>query len=421
MSRARSTAVTLIAVALGAAGCSDSNQPTVPSDQPDDPSLRAAAQGVATHPNDLARGVRGFGGFFFDEQGAPTVYLKEANERGSAARALGAYFQATGIHPSQLRVARGEFDWAELERWQLEGGTDALSVEGAVFIDADEAKNRLRIGVEHAAAAAGVRSALARRGVPEAAVTIEQTEPIVPMVSLQASNSRTGGLQINFDPDPAASGSYVCTLGFNDGTTRFITNSHCTNVQGGTTNKTVYGQPLLNLGIVADELDDPNYFTGGACPANRRCRYSDAARAAYRSGYTGQQGVISRTAGPNQKRNALEITGTFTITAEHSTGGVVGEVVNKIGRTTGWTQGKITNVGVNTNVSGSNITQLGQTFVSAGVNGGDSGSPVFSLGTGSNVTLRGILWGGSSNGRSFVFSPLANIERATELGNIDSF
>jgi hypothetical protein len=42
--------------------------------------------------------------------------------------------------------------------------------------------------------------------------------------------------------------------------------------------------------------------------------------------------------------------------------------------------------------------------------GGDSGSPVFS-GT-SNVTLLGILWGGSGN--QFVYSPIANIEQ--ELG-----
>ena len=42
---------------------------------------------------------------------------------------------------------------------------------------------------------------------------------------------------------------------------------------------------------------------------------------------------------------------------------------------------------------------------------------LFSL-AGSNATLRGILWGGASSGRSFVFSPLGNIEG--ELGNITS-
>jgi hypothetical protein len=281
---------------------------------------------------------------------------------------------------------------------------------GTVFTDADEASNRLRIGVERGAAAAEVRKALAGRGVPDAAVIIEETEPIEQMVSLQAANTRTGGLQINFP-------GFVCTLGFNDGTGAFITNSHCTTTQGGVEG-TDYGQPLLSQGIVADEVADPTYFTGGQCPSGRRCRRSDASRAQYRAGFSGQRGVISRTAEPNRKRNNLEITGTFTITGELASGGVVGATVNKIGRTTGWTQGQITQTNVNTNVSGSNITQLGQTFVSAGVGGGDSGSPVFALGQGSNVTLLGILWGGSSSGRSFVFSPIGNIEG--ELGPITS-
>jgi hypothetical protein len=55
--------------------------------------------------------------------------------------------------------------------------------------------------------------------------------------------------------------------------------------------------------------------------------------------------------------------------------------------------------------------------VSAGVGGGDSGSPVF-MGT-NNVTLVGILWGGNSSGTQFVFSPIANIEQ--ELGSLVTF
>ncbi len=399
-----------ILLGLAAAGCSDSTQPTVPADQPDDPSLQATSQGVSQHPNDLARGVRGFGGFFLDAQDAPTIYLKDAGEKGNAGRALGAYFQAAGINPSQLKVLRGQFEWAELERWQADGGAEALAVPGAVFTDADEASNRVRIGVEHGAAAAGVRAALARRGVPAEAVIIEETAPIERMATLQNDNTRRAGLQINFP-------GFVCTLGFNDGTGSFITNSHCTNEQGGEEN-TPYGQPLLSIATVAVEVNDPDYTTGGGCPAGRRCRRSDAARANYVQGVQGAHGQIARTAQPNRKRNALEITGTFTITGENLGGGIVGNVVNKIGRTTGWTQGQITNVGVNTNVSGSDITQLSQTFVSAGVGGGDSGSPVFSL-SGSNATLHGILWGGSINGKSFVFSPLGNVEG--ELGPIDSF
>jgi hypothetical protein len=399
---------TLVGLVLLAAGCSDMNQPSASSDG-SDPSPAVARQGTSAHPNDLARAIPGFGGFFLDATGTPTVYLKDPGQKAKVAQALGPYFQAARIQPSLLRVQRGQFDWAQLERWQTGPGNSALALPGAVFTDADEATNRLRVGVEHGAAGAAVRSALARAGVPAAAVIIEETAPIVQVATLQNDNTRRGGLQINFP-------GFLCTLGFNDGTGAFITNSHCTNTQGGV-ESTPYGQPLLSAGTVAIEITDPAYTTGGACPAGRRCRRSDAARARYQSGIQGAHRLIARTAAPNRKRAALDITGSFTITGELLSGGVVGDVVNKIGRTTGWTQGQITNVGVNTNVSGSNVTQLSQTFVAAGVGGGDSGSPVFSL-SGSNATLRGILWGGSSNGRSFVFSPLGNIEG--ELGPIAS-
>ena len=97
--------------------------------------------------------------------------------------------------------------------------------------------------------------------------------------------------------------------------------------------------------------------------------------------------------------------------------------MHKIGRTTGWTRGSVRGTCVNTNVAGTNITQLCQGWVSAGAGGGDSGSPVFRRqGTGSNVTLLGILWGGStlSDGSSlYIFSPISNIE--TELGALTTF
>ena len=95
-----------------------------------------------------------------------------------------------------------------------------------------------------------------------------------------------------------------------------------------------------------------------------------------------------------------------------------GTTVNKVGRTTGWTQGNVNQSCVNVNVSGTNITQLCQTIVQHSsatlVGGGDSGSGVFTGTT--NVTLVGILWGGSSDGKLFVFSPLKNIR--DELGPI---
>jgi hypothetical protein len=50
------------------------------------------------------------------------------------------------------------------------------------------------------------------------------------------------------------------------------------------------------------------------------------------------------------------------------------------------------------------------------VQGGDSGSPVFRIESGGDVTLLGNLWGGNSSGTLFVYSPLSGIE--TELGEL---
>ncbi len=105
---------------------------------------------------------------------------------------------------------------------------------------------------------------------------------------------------------------------------------------------------------------------------------------------------------------------TFTIADEGVAN--VGEAANKVGRTTGWTRGTVSNTCVNTGVSGSTIVLLCQTFVTASgviVQGGDSGSPVFSL-SGGNATLLGGLWGGNQSGTQFVYSPIANIK--AELG-----
>jgi len=397
---------------LLASACSDTTQPNTTTNQtPSALDLRTAQQPEAD-PNGLARGVRGFGGFFFDQQGTPTIYLKDAAQRGNAERALGAWLHARGLDPSALRVLRGDFDWADLEQWQAQASEQVLGVAGAVFVDADEASNRVRIGVERGAAGGQARAAAARLGIPASAVIVQETDPIQLVTTLQDHvRPILAGLQINFP-------GFLCSLGFNavkNGQNSFITASHCTTTQGGV-ESTPYWQPLQSVDNVqiATEVDDPVYLRKiPGCPNGKRCRKSDAARAAYASGIGFTLGGIEKTTGPNN--GSLTISGAFSITSK-SPAAVVGEQVNKVGRTTGWTQGLVTNTCVNTGVSGTNIVQLCQTFVSAGVGAGDSGSDVFGITSGSNVKLLGILWGGNSGGTLFVYSPMANIE--AELGTL---
>ena len=401
--------VSLVAGTVLFSACSDTTQPTPPSDdkvgfdpiqQPDDP--------VA-----LVRSVSGFGGFFFDREGVPTVYLRDVGERAQVERALGSWLAAQRIRPASLRVRRADYDWASLERWQGRATSQGLAMRGAVWVDADEARNRVTIGVERGTSAAQVRSAVARLGVPPGAVIVEEVEPVRLAATLRDRiRPVRGAVQINFP-------GFLCTLGFNatrSGQRSFITNSHCTNVQGGT-EATPYWQPTQGVSPaqIATEVSDPAYTTGGSCPSGRRCRRSDSSRARYTSGTTSTLGRIARTGGVNT--GSVTITGNFNITAEGSAS--VGQSVHKIGRTTGWTRGPVTGTCVHVNVSGTTITQLCQTLVSAGVGAGDSGSPVFRRQSGtSNVTLVGILWGGSGSSL-YVFSPISNIE--TELGALTTF
>jgi len=402
----------LHALAVGAlllaGACSDQGEPTAPSSQPALPSPELNLQGTADDPISLARAVPGFGGFYLDH-GTPVVYLKKAAERGNAQRALAPFFRTQGIQASELRILPAKYDWAELERWFTQASAEVLAGPGGVFVDADESTNRVLIGVEHGAAAR-VRGIVARLGIPAAAAIVKEVEPIGFAATLQSKvRPVVGGLQINFP-------GFLCTLGFNavrNTQNSFITNSHCTNTRGGTEG-TPYWQPTQTAAPVqiATEVSDPVYFKNiNGCPAGRRCRFSDASRAAYASGITSSLGKIAKTTGANN--NSITISGSFTITAEG--GASVGQTVGKVGRTTGWTTGKVTNTCATVNVKSTNVTLLCQNIASARSAAGDSGSPVFKGST--SVTLSGILWGG--DGTISVYSPIANIER--ELGALRTF
>jgi len=401
--------------ALALVACQDKSSLTSPNAQLLSAREQASQGGDLPSAAALDRQVPGFGGFFLDQDGTPAVYLTPGSSRAPAEAALAAYLATRGLPAAAIRVLEGRYGWQQLQRWQEAATVDAFDVPGVVFVDNDETSNRVRIGVEDVGVAGQVRAAMARAGVPDEAVIVERAPQIVQVATLQDVVDRPAraGVQINFP-------GFLCSLGFNatSGTQKsFITASHCTTKQGGVEN-TAYWQPLQSVAPtqIATEVADPVYGkTLPGCPKGKLCRYSDAARAAYANGADQALGLIAQTSGANN--GSLTITGSFTIGSDDcsTVGGclAVGTTVNKVGRTTGWTSGAITNTCVNTGVTGSRIVQLCQTFVSAGVGGGDSGSDVFQV-TGGTVKLAGILWGGDTNGTLFVYSPFGNVVQ--ELG-----
>lgn len=296
-----------------------------------------------------------------------------------------------------------------------EASREVLALPGTVFADHDEARGKLVFGVENDAPIAGIQRSLAARGISSGEYLIEHAEPIRMLSTLRDRFRPTqAGTQIHF-------GGYLCTMGFNvdhAGGRSFITNSHCTDKQGGVEG-TQYYQPVSSTDptVIATEVADPVYVSGGVCSSGKVCRRSDSSRELYNGSVASARGVIAKTTGVNT--GSLTTSGNFTITEQDNSSTSFSGTINKVGRTTGWTAGTVSGTCVTVNVSGSNIQQICQTLVTnnsaAIVGAGDSGSPAFQIISGDNVRLVGILWGGGGN-TQFVFSPLKNIQ--DELGAV---
>jgi hypothetical protein len=295
-----------------------------------------------------------------------------------------------------------------------ETSREVLALPGTVFADNDEVRGKLVFGVENDNPIPGIQRALAARGLAPDEYVIEHAEPIRMLATLRDRFRPTqAGTQIHF-------GGYLCTMGFNvdhAGGRSFITNSHCTNNQGGVEG-TQYYQPVSSVDptVIATEVADPTYSSVG-CSRGKVCRRSDSSRELYNPDVASSRGVIAKTTGVNS--GSLTTSGFFTIAEQENNTASFSGRIDKVGRTTGWTQGTVTGTCVNVNVSGSNIQQLCQTLVTnnsaAIVGAGDSGSPAFQILSGDNVRLVGILWGGGGS-TQFVFSPLKNIQE--ELGAV---
>lgn len=350
--------------------------------------------------------IPGFGGFFYDEAGLPTVHLLDPANDGAARETFGA----------DVQVRQGAWEFRQLAEWKS-GLIPLLSLPGAVLLDIDEELNRLHISLD---ATAEDREANRERlerellftGVPREAVVVDETEPAIPARSLTNGFSPIpGGVQISFT-------NSFCTLGYNVqrqaiGDFGFLTNSHCSRIQG-QTEGTVYAQPNFPQ-AVAVEVNDPSLTSGPSCPPGRVCRYSDALFARYDDPGFGAVATVART-----EYRSPSIGSRITIDTPFQVRKVdifppVGAEVNKVGRTTGWTYGRVTQSCADVNVGSTNVMLYCQHIARGGAKVGDSGSPVFRWpGKGPYIYPAGLLWGVSR--RNFYFSPILNIE--AELGKL---
>jgi hypothetical protein len=377
-----------------------------------------AAPSVDEQLAGVARDVPGFGGMFFDENGDLAIYLVHPEHKDAATRRLAEVFGTERLRSrepaegrgadkrklaaGEVRVLQGQYGFDELEQWRR-SAAGVLNVEGVVFTDVDESRNRIVIGISDPKAKGQARSTLKSLGVPAGAVDFEDIEAPRPLATLgDYFGPVLGGLAIS-------NSGRNCSFGFNawwGPYQGFVTASHCSSSFGSMDSSTFN---LLGTYAIGYEMRDPPFYTSifpWDCPWGRRCRQSDATFV-YNPGWIGSQYArIARTTSSNGSVTIDPAAPTMTIASEQWNP-VMNQDLDKVGAATGWTFGRLTGTCIDVNVPGTNVTLKCQNRVSAIASAGDSGAPVFEWHPDGNVYLAGILALG--NGTSYFYSPIGNI------------
>ncbi len=252
------------------------------------------------------------------------------------------------INPDVV-ILQGEYDFKTLQSYRVELRS-ALTIDGVVALDVDERSNRVRISISQDLNPKGqsqLRRRLMRMSADPDAVIIDESPELPRHQTITVQNS------------------------------------------------------------IRPVLGDPPYDVQ-ACPPGRRCQLSDSALADIINGTTAIRGQIAQTADCNTGTiNDFIVVGSLPIIGAATA--VVGQVVTKVGTTTGCRQGTVFQTCVDINLVGTNTILLCLTIV--GANGfpialpGDNGSLVF-IQAGNNAIVVGIVSGGNGNGSLMIFDPI---------------
>jgi hypothetical protein len=267
-------------------------------------------------------------------------------------------------------------------------------------LDINEARNKVVLMLPNAADISIARGAARRLPIPEDALEFVIQAPAIPLSTLQDStNPPIGGIQIETRFNITS--AHTCTGGFNaklpGDTTKLylVTNGHCTATMGAVDGDTLFqntivGGPPLSHKIGIEYAEAGYSSSDPACPTGRTCSYGDASMFRYDNASRGTLGVLARTPHYNDALHGINInrdTHDFPLTGELPSGFfVANQWMAKVGRTTGWSAGRIdssfTCVAFYFPTNHAYICQYAvYDAVNAGagnfVDGGDSGSPVF--------------------------------------------
>lgn len=382
----------------------------------------------------VAREVPSFGGFYYDSERPSelVVALTDPGDLGLAESRIRAALAEPKANESPLEgktvVGRTvEHSFLQLARFRTVLRQKVFSIAGVTTLGVDESQNKVWIGVTDRAAEQAVQDLLAALEIPSNAVHIGRAGYTQIQTDLDDAMGYTHGGWLIETPNP-------CSLGpvgrrASDSLPVFTTASHCTSQYGVLNEDTVY-QPTDAGSVIGIEIDDPALTAPAGCPTSNYCRDSDAAlMEAFSPPFDDSKSY--RIARPDDSTNCENCTGPRTIDASqpflvvmsqgnHNT---QGEVLHKIGQTTGWTFGVVNQTCMDELGLGPWV-RLCSDFVDYSSSTSDSGAPVFKdlgyklYGEYPAVQLRGVHWGKKEVDDTFsaVMSDLYQVQQ--DLGSL---
>lgn len=308
--------------------------------------------------DEITLSVPGFGGLYLNDAGELVVRMVGSRTPPGLVIAIREVLGGLpGKSGATIHVEPADYDFHTLRSYFIAFMADRTNRDALVLMDVDEVRNRVVVGVRDASAIARVRQTLAELGIPQLAVDVEVRRLGTPASTLQDISSPViGGVQVQ-PRNETTLASHVCTGGFNvklpaDTTKLYlVTNAHCTTNTDSLGGDYLY-QPdpfhVFPAARVALEYAEKSWVSMPSeptCPSGALCRYADAAMFKYDNATTGALGRIARTLHYTDASHPLTLTrdtADFHITGELPAAYFVADQwMAKVGRTTGWSAGKI--------------------------------------------------------------------------------
>ncbi len=326
---------------------------------------------------------------------------------------------AFGAKPgTRLVTLQAQYTMLDLGAWYSQMRDKVWEYDEVVRTDLAEQRNRIVIGVEDLSIRRDLEGTLTELGIPLGAVVIEQASRPVFDHTLEDradDDEMMGGYQVS-------SSQGACTMGFvtiRSGEAGFVTNGHCTEAYwNGGVNSTRFYQPTISsTNGIGTEIIDPDFDSSlPNCPNTHVCRRSDSACIKLDSDVDHRRGYIAKPIAIGSK--TVSHGNQFRITSESSVV-VTGNFLNKVGRSSGWRQGRVVGTCENFPTRHSLDDDEGdpsvahtltcQHRVSMFSQRGDSRSPMFRITGGNDVELVGIHWGRIESDGETVFSSIGRI------------